>query len=184
MNNDQVILVDENDKELGLMEKMEAHQRGFLHRAFSIFIFNPANEMLLQQRALNKYHSSGLWSNTCCSHPGPGEDIGEAALRRLNEEMGFTTPLKKIFDFVYTASFENGLKENEFDHVFAGRYDGKIEVNHHEVKDWSFRPMEQIRQDLKERPLQYTPWFRIAFPTIDNWLDKHSDQYWLLSSPL
>src|SRR5262245_45397537 len=119
----QVILVNELDLATGVMEKMEAHEKGLLHRAFSIFIFNSKGEMLLQQRALGKYHSGGLWSNTCCSHPQPGEDILLSAQNRLQEEMGFTTTLNKIFDFTYKADFGNGLTEYEFDHVFAGQYD-------------------------------------------------------------
>ena len=108
------------------MEKMEAHKKGLLHRAFSVFIFNGKGEMLLQQRALNKYHSGGLWTNACCSHPMPGEKTEDAADRRLKEELGFETPLEKIFDFVYKAEFDNGLTEYEFDHVFAGEYEGEI----------------------------------------------------------
>jgi isopentenyl-diphosphate delta-isomerase len=115
----QVILVNDRDEPIGLMEKLEAHQKGLLHRAFSIFIFNSSGELLLQRRSLHKYHSGGLWTNTCCSHPSPAEDILAAAQRRLNEEMGFTAPLEKIFDFIYKAEFDNGLVEYEFDHVFA-----------------------------------------------------------------
>src|SRR6185503_10093666 len=116
MGNANVILVDENDNEIGSCEKMEAHRQGWLHRAFSIFIFNSRGEMLLQQRALDKYHSPGLWTNACCSHPAPGENLAEAAGRRLEEELGFTTGLEKLFDFIYRADFENGLSEHEFDH--------------------------------------------------------------------
>src|SRR5258708_5798594 len=121
------------------MEKLEVHQKGLLHRAFSIFIFNRKGEMLLQQRALNKYHNGGLWTNACCSHPAPGEKTLTAATRRLKEEMGFTTALEKAFDFTYKVSFENGLTENEFDHVFTGRYEGSIEPNPDEVKDYCFK---------------------------------------------
>src|ERR1044072_2812385 len=134
------------------MDKLEAHQKGLIHRAFSIFIFNSGGEMLLQQRALDKYHSAGLWSNSCCSHPFPGEEIKDAASRRLNEELGFETSLEKIFDFIYRASFENGLVENEFDHVFVGYYDGNIKINPGEVNDYVFKSMEQIRRELKDRP--------------------------------
>src|SRR6476469_10091464 len=118
------------------MDKMEAHKRGLLHRAFSIFIFDARGEMLLQQRALSKYHSAGLWSNSCCSHPLPGEEVKEAATRRLNEELGFETSLGKIFDFIYRVLFENGLVENAFDHVFVGHYDGEIKVDLEEVNDY------------------------------------------------
>src|SRR4249919_2599143 len=118
LNIDQeVILVNEQNEAIGTMEKMEAHRKALLHRAFSVFIFNSKGEMLLQQRALNKYHSGGLWTNACCSHPRPGELIEDAATRRLKEELGFETPLKKIFQFTYQASFDNGLTEHEFDHV-------------------------------------------------------------------
>jgi isopentenyl-diphosphate delta-isomerase len=165
--------VDEQDNPLGFMDKMEAHQKGLIHRAFSIFIFNSRGEMLLQQRALNKYHSAGLWSNSCCSHPYPGEDITEAASRRLNEELGFNAPLEKIFDFIYQASFENGLVENEFDHVFVGHYDGNIKMNSEEVRDYAFKPMKQIRRELEDRPEIYTEWFKISFPKMEAWWERH-----------
>jgi len=165
----QVILVDDRDNVLGSMEKIDAHRKGLLHRAFSIFIFNSAHEMLLQQRAVNKYHSAGLWSNACCSHPHPGEEIKLAAERRLDEEMGFKTPLAKIFDFVYTASFENGLIENEFDHVFVGKYDGEIKFNPEEVANYSFTSLDEVGHELKTKPEKYTAWFQIAFPKIKDW---------------
>src|ERR1700712_4649445 len=117
--NQDVILVNELDEPTGKMEKMEAHRKALLHRAFSVFIFNAKGEMLLQRRSSHKYHSAGLWTNACCSHPFPGEDVKDAALRRLQEELGFTTPLEKAFDFIYKAAFDNGLTEYEFDHVFA-----------------------------------------------------------------
>ena len=167
-------MVDEHDNALGAMDKMEAHQKGLIHRAFSIFVFNSRGEMLLQQRALDKYHSAGLWSNSCCSHPFPGEEIKGAASRRLNEELGFGTSLEKIFDFIYRTSFENGLVENEFDHVFVGHYDGSIKINSDEVKDYAFKPMEQIRQELKNKSENYTEWFKISFPKIETWFKQHS----------
>ena len=173
MNNEEVILVDEDDNVIGSMEKMEAHRKGVLHRAFSVFIFNSRSEMLLQQRAMNKYHSAGLWSNACCSHPCPGEDIKTAAQRRLNEEMGIKTSLQKLFDFVYKTSFRNKLTENEFDHVFVGRYDGEINIDPDEVNDCSFRPMNEIKLELKDKPEKYTAWFHIAFPKIENWWEKN-----------
>ena len=173
MNNEEVILVDENDKVIGSMEKMEAHRKGVMHRAFSVFIFNSSGEMLLQQRAIGKYHSAGLWSNACCSHPYPGEDIEMAAQRRLNEEMGFITSLEKLFDFVYKASFGNELTENEFDHVFVGKYEGEININPREVNDYSFKSIKAIKQELKEKPGTYTAWFHIAFPKIENWWKKN-----------
>ena len=167
-------MVDEHDNALGVMDKMEAHQKGLIHRAFSIFVFNSRGEMLLQQRALSKYHSAGLWSNSCCSHPLPGEEVKEAATRRLNEELGFETSLEKIFDFIYQVSFENGLVENEFDHVFVGHYDGAININSEEVNDYALKPMEQIREELKKKPENYTEWFKISFPKIETWLKQHS----------
>jgi len=166
---EQVILVDENDVAIGTIEKMEAHEKAILHRAFSVFIFNSKNEMLLQQRALTKYHSAGLWTNSCCSHPRPGEDTLAAASRRLLEEMGFETPLKKVFDFVYKAGFENGLTEHEFDHVFVGYYDGRIEPNYKEVVDHAYWPMPKIDEQMKNHPELFTVWFHIAFPKVMDW---------------
>jgi len=173
VNNQQVILVDQYDNALGSMDKMEAHKRGLLHRAFSIFIFNSSGEMLLQQRAFIKYHSAGLWSNACCSHPYPEEEVKLAAARRLNEELGFDTPLKKIFDFIYQASFENGLVENEFDHVLVGCYDGGIKMNSEEVNDYAFKPIAEIRLELEVSPENYTEWFKISFPKIEAWWQQN-----------
>ncbi len=167
---EEVILVDEQDVEIGTLEKMEAHIKGKLHRAFSIFIFNEKGEMLLQQRAIEKYHSGGLWTNTCCSHPRPGENNNEAATRRLMEEMGFTTTLSKIFDFKYHALFDNGLIEHEFDHVFTGTYDGIITPDLKEVKDFQFLSIQNIKSDIKLNPEKYTAWFCIAFPKIEEWM--------------
>ncbi len=169
MNAKKVILVNDADEQIGEMEKMEAHLKGSLHRAFSIFIFNSKGEMLLQQRALNKYHSKGLWTNACCSHPQPGEETATAALRRLKEEMGFETVIEKLFDFVYAADLENGLKEYEFDHVFAGEYDGAIVANPEEVSDFCFKNISDIRQSLITHPKKYTVWFHIAFPKVEQW---------------
>ena len=164
-----VILVNEQDEPIGVMEKMEAHRKAVLHRAFSIFIFNNRGEMLLQQRAVGKYHSGGLWTNTCCSHPAPGEDTLQAATRRLHEEMGFTTLLEKIFDFTYQAEFEHGLTEHEFDHVFIGTYDGRIAPDSMEVKDYCFKNLEEIEATLLSHPQKYTAWFSIAFPKVQQW---------------
>ena len=166
---EQVILVDEKDVATGTIDKMEAHEKAVLHRAFSVFIFNSKDEMLLQQRARTKYHSAGLWTNSCCSHPRPGEDTSAAALRRLQEEMGFTTPVKKVFDFVYKAGFANGLTEHEFDHVFVGKYDGKIEPDPKEVGDYAYWPMETIEERIKLHPESFTVWFHIAFPKVMDW---------------
>lgn len=165
----EVILVDEQDRELGREEKMKAHEQGILHRAFSVFIFNQSGDMLLQQRALEKYHSGGLWSNACCSHPAPGEETATAAARRLQEELGFTTPLQKQFDFIYRAEFGNGLVEHEFDHVFTGRYEGAIPFNPEEVMEVVYLPMNRIYDMLQSTPEKFTAWFRIAFPGIRDW---------------
>jgi isopentenyl-diphosphate delta-isomerase len=166
---EEVILVNEQDIETGTIEKLEAHRRGILHRAFSIFIFNNKNEMLLQQRAMNKYHSGGLWTNACCSHPKPGETTEAAAARRLKEELGFEAPLEKIFDFTYKASFENGLTEYEFDHVFTGVYTGEINFDKHEVQDVCFRSMADIESAMQTHPGKFTAWFSLAFPMIKKW---------------
>jgi isopentenyl-diphosphate Delta-isomerase len=169
----EVILVNEKDEEVGAMEKMEAHEKALLHRAFSVFIFNTRGEMLLQQRALTKYHSGGLWTNACCSHPFPGEETMIAAGRRLQEEMGFVTPVKKVFDFVYKAEFDNGLTEHEFDHVFTGVYEGKIRMNKEEVNDYSYMSLDSITESLKTNPQKFTAWFHLAFPKIEKWWNKN-----------
>ncbi|MEP6648037.1 MAG: isopentenyl-diphosphate Delta-isomerase [Saprospiraceae bacterium] len=168
----EVILVDAKDQAIGSRDKMEAHELGLLHRAFSIFIFNTKGEMLLQQRAMNKYHSGGLWTNACCSHPLPQEETPAAAQRRLKEELGFSTPIKKVFDFVYKAEFDNGLIEYEFDHVFTGEYDGPINFNKEEVKDFCYRNVSEIGQDLQSHPQKYTAWFHVAFPKIEEWWSR------------
>lgn len=165
-----VVLVDELDQPLGVMEKMEAHEKAVLHRAFSIFIFNSRREMLLQQRALNKYHSGGLWTNACCSHPLPGEVVEEAAARRLGEELGFQTELKKAFDFIYKAAFDNGLTEHEFDHVFVGQFEGDMQLNPDEVAQVAYVSMSEIKQRMEAEPETFTVWFRIAFPLVEQWL--------------
>lgn len=166
---EQVILVDEHDVLTGTMEKMAAHEKAVLHRAFSVFIFNAQGEMLLQQRAKEKYHSGGLWTNSCCSHPRPGEETRSAATRRLREELGFETQLEKIFDFVYKADFDNGLTEYEFDHVFVGYYDGEINPDKKEVSDYVYLSMQQIADALQTEPATYTAWFHIAFPKVLQW---------------
>ena len=171
MSNNEVILVDEQDRMLGTMEKMEAHRLGVLHRAFSVFIFNKEGEMLLQQRALDKYHNGGLWTNACCSHPRPGEENMEAAVRRLNEEMGFTTPLQKVFNFTYKAIFDNGLTEHEFDHVFKGIYNGIVKPNKNEVHAFSFQKLSDIQHQIEFSPETFTIWFRIAFAKFESLLE-------------
>ena len=162
----EVILVNEQDVEIGKMEKLEAHQKAVLHRAFSVFIFNKKGEMLLQQRARNKYHSAGLWTNACCSHPSPGEDTLSAASRRLIEEMGFSTALTKIFEFTYQTRFDNGLTEHEYDHVYTGVFEGTIKPNPDEVKDYCFKSLDEIEATLQSHPAKYTSWFHIAFPKV------------------
>ena len=165
-----LILVDENDVPIGTMEKMEVHQKALLHRAFSIFVFNKNGQMLLQQRAMNKYHSPGLWTNACCSHPSPIESIEQAAEKRLQEEMGFTIPLTKAFSFTYKAEMENGLTEYEFDHVMVGDYDGQINPDDREVMDFCFSGMDEIRNKIESYPEKYTAWFKIAFPKLEAYL--------------
>jgi isopentenyl-diphosphate Delta-isomerase len=170
----EVILVNERDEVTGSMEKMEAHRKALLHRAFSIFIFNSKGEMLLQQRSKTKYHSAGLWTNACCSHPSPGEDTRAAAMRRLHEELGFSTELEKIFDFIYRAEFENGLTEYEFDHVFIGTFNGIILPDSNEVSDYCFKSVEEVASSLESHPSKYTDWFRLAFPKVITWMHEHS----------
>ncbi|MBS1934381.1 MAG: isopentenyl-diphosphate Delta-isomerase [Bacteroidetes bacterium] len=171
-----VVLVNEKDEQLGIMEKMDAHRKALLHRAFSVFVFNDEGDMLLQRRAENKYHSGGLWTNACCSHPFPGEDVLTGAQRRLNEELGFTTGLKKIFDFIYKSGFDNGLTEFEFDHVFVGVYNGLVFPNENEVSDYCFMGMEEIEASLKNHPEKFSAWFHIAWPRIKEWHSKNSLQ--------
>jgi isopentenyl-diphosphate delta-isomerase len=166
MHRDEVILVNEIDEPLGTMEKMEAHRKALLHRAFSVFIFNRKGEMLLQQRSPYKYHSAGLWTNACCSHPRPGEDTKAAAVRRLQEELGFTTVLEKSFDFTYRSEFENGLTEFEFDHVYTGVYEATIQPNREEVSDYCYQSLDEIRAGLQSHPGKYTSWFHLAFPLV------------------
>ncbi|MFN3916582.1 MAG: isopentenyl-diphosphate Delta-isomerase [Flavobacteriales bacterium] len=161
-----VILVDEQDNPLGLMEKMEAHEKGVLHRAFSVFVFNSNREMLLQQRAFGKYHSGGLWTNTCCSHPRNGESAEEAAHRRLQEEMGFDCALKKVFYFIYKKDLDNHLTEHEFDHVFIGTYDGVPNINPEEVQSYKFVAMSELLQDVKNNGESYTEWFKICLEEV------------------
>jgi isopentenyl-diphosphate delta-isomerase len=159
----RLILVDPNDNEIGSGEKMPVHRRGLLHRAFSIFVLNPRQEVLLQRRALSKYHSGGLWANTCCSHPILGEEQHITVQRRLREEMGFETSLERLFSFRYRAELDNGLIEHELDHVYLGRYDGKPDPNPKEVCDWQWMSLEQLGVELKEQPDKYVYWLKPAF---------------------
>ncbi|MCI2227853.1 isopentenyl-diphosphate Delta-isomerase [Polaribacter sp. MSW13] len=160
---EQVVLVDKNDNQLGLMPKMEAHERAVLHRAFSVFIFNKKGELMLQQRAAHKYHSPLLWTNTCCSHQRNGESNLDAGKRRLQEEMGFTTDLKEVFSFVYKAPFDNGLTEHELDHVMIGYFDESPILNKEEVEDFKWMLLEDVKLDMEKNPSVYTEWFKIIF---------------------
>jgi len=169
---EKVILVSEVDEQLGLMAKMEAHEKGILHRAFSVFVFNKNGELLLQQRALDKYHSPGLWTNTCCSHQRDGESNIEAGKRRLQEEMGFNCELKELFWFVYKASFDNGLTEHELDHVMIGHYEDDPVVNLEEAAAFKWMPLEDVKKDMELHPELYTEWFKIIFNEYDQRLVK------------
>ena len=172
MSEEKVILVDKNDNQVGLMPKLEAHEKGVLHRAFSIFIFNSKYELLLQRRASSKYHSGGLWTNTCCSHPREGEDILDAANRRLDEEMGIKTSLRKVYDFIYKAELDNQLIEHEFDHVFYGVCDNDPILNKDEAEDFKWVDMETLNNDIIKNEDNYTVWFKIAFEYFYNYLKK------------
>ena len=163
MTEEYVILVDESDAKIGIMPKMLAHEKALLHRAFSVFIFNDKNELMLQQRALQKYHSPGLWTNTCCSHQREGESNIEAGTRRLNEEMGFTTDLKETTSFIYKAEFDNGLTEHELDHIMVGYYNDEPTINTDEVADWKWMDLEEVKVDIALHPELYTEWFKIIF---------------------
>lgn len=172
----QLILVNENDVQVGTAEKMEAHKLALLHRAFSIFIFNRKGEMLLQQRALSKYHSGGLWTNACCSHPYNKQGTKQAAEKRLMEEMGFTIPLTKAFEFIYKAVFDNGLTEYEYDHVFIGVYEGEIKPAVDEVINYCYMSVADVKNSIESHPQKYTEWFKIAFPKLENYLAQNSLQ--------
>ena len=166
MAEEQVILVDQNDQKIGLMNKLEAHEKALLHRAFSVFVFNSKGELLIQQRAHSKYHSGGEWANTCCSHQRDGETTLEAGHRRLQEEMGFDVPLKEVFSFTYKNAFGNGLTEHEFDHVLFGEFDGEPIMNPEEVADWKYISLENLNQQIKAHPEQYTIWLQIALVEV------------------
>lgn len=161
-----VILVDEQDNATGTMEKMKAHVEAKLHRAFSVFVFNSNNQLLLQRRASDKYHSPDLWTNTCCSHPRPNENTLDAAKRRLKEEMGIECPLEYSFNFIYKAELENGLTEHELDYVFLGVFDGQPIPDSAEVSEWKYESLENISKSIKQNPEQYTAWFKIVFERI------------------
>src|SRR5690606_28150550 len=163
MEKENVILVNENDEPMGTMEKLEAHEKAVLHRAFSVFIFNEKNELMLQQRAAHKYNSPNLWTNTCCSHQRVGESNAQAGMRRLEEEMGFETDLKDTISFIYKAPFDNGLTEHEFDHIFVGNYNSEPKINPEEVADGKWMSLEDVKDDIREHPEIYTEWFKNIF---------------------
>jgi isopentenyl-diphosphate Delta-isomerase len=166
MNRQEVILVDENDRAIGRMEKIEAHKSGRLHRAFSVFIFNSRKQVLLHQRADEKYHSPGLWTNACCSHPLPGEETGEGARKRLQEEMGLVCDLEEAFAFTYRADVGKGLIEHEFDHVFFGYTDTDPVPAPGEVQDWKWLDTDEVMKQMHEHPARFTTWFHIAMPMV------------------
>lgn len=165
---DLLILVDENDKEVGFMNKLEAHRAGVLHRAFSVFIFNTKGELLLQQRADGKYHSAGLWSNTCCSHPIKDEEFEDTIARRLKEEMGIVCKTQFQFSFIYKAAFENGLIENELDHVYFGTTDDTPHPDADEVKDWKYMEMDELKKEIDTHPERFSAWLKVCFPKVES----------------
>ncbi|MFT5754346.1 MAG: isopentenyl-diphosphate delta-isomerase [Flavobacterium sp.] len=173
MIEEQVILVDTNDKVIGLMDKMAAHEQALLHRAFSVFVLNDKNEVMLQQRASHKYHSPLLWTNTCCSHQRAGESNIQAGKRRLDEEMGFVTELKELFHFIYKAPFDNGLTEHELDHVMIGYSNDEPKINSEEVENWKWMKIEDIKNDMEIHPEIYTVWFKIIFDKFYHYLESH-----------
>ena len=158
---EQVILVDQDDNAIGTMEKLEAHRKGLLHRAFSVVIFNSKGEILLQKRATSKYHSGGLWTNACCSHPLPDESIEVATQRKLKQEMGIDLKTEYAYKFIYRTNLDHGLIEHECDHVFTGIFNGEPIINTHEVEDWKFISQEKLRNDVKLNPQNYTYWFKL-----------------------
>ncbi|SKB34084.1 isopentenyl-diphosphate Delta-isomerase [Daejeonella lutea] len=172
-NDDELlVLVDENDVEIGVLDKTSVHKTGVLHRAFSVFIFNSMGFLMLQRRALQKYHSPGLWSNTCCSHPRKGEDIKSAGTRRIAEEMGLKCPLNFAFSFTYRAELENGLIEHEFDHVYFGFTDKIPKPNPDEVMDWKLISMRELQKDILAHPDNYTEWLKICLAKVVEHLDE------------
>ena len=174
MIEENVILVNEKDEPIGLMPKMEAHEKAVLHRAFSVFVLNNKNDIMLQQRAHHKYHSPLLWTNTCCSHQREGETNIQAGSRRLFEEMGFQTDLKELFHFIYKAPFDNGLTEHELDHVMIGYYNDAPSINPEEVEDWKWMPIEAVKSDIQNNPDLYTIWFKIIFDQFYHFLEEHT----------
>ena len=172
MIEENVILVNESDEQIGLMPKLEAHEKAVLHRAFSVFILNSKNEIMLQQRAHHKYHSPLLWTNTCCSHQRNGETNIQAGSRRLFEEMGFKVELKELFHFIYKAPFDNGLTEHELDHVMIGYYNDAPVINPDEVESWKWMKIEDVKKDMEIHPELYTIWFKIIFDEFYHFLEE------------
>lgn len=172
MQENDVILVDEKDQEIGSMNKMEAHHGAHLHRAISVFITNTKGEWLLQQRTVEKYHSKGLWSNTCCSHPAPGEKTDEAAARRLMQEMGIAAELTDMFSFTYKAKLENGLTEHEIDHVFWGTTDDLPQPNPHEVMGYRYIDYASLKEEISTNPGLYTEWFKMIVDKVHQKIDN------------
>ncbi|WP_431128794.1 isopentenyl-diphosphate Delta-isomerase [Flagellimonas flava] len=177
MEEEKVILVNTNDEPIGLMPKMEAHEKAVLHRAFSVFIMNNKGETMLQQRAKDKYHSPLLWTNTCCSHQRDGETNIQAGQRRLMEEMGFSTELRELFSFIYKAPFDNGLTEHELDHVMMGHYNDSPQINPEEVEGWKWMQPSDIKQDIALNPDRYTAWFKIIFERFYNYLTDNNTEH-------
>ena len=171
MDTEKVVLVDKKDVQVGLMPKLEAHRKGVLHRAFSIFIFNSSRMLLMQKRSSQKDHSPGLWTNTCCSHQRDGETTIDAAKRRLNEEMGLNVKLNETFSFIYKANLKNGLIEHEFDHVLVGFTDISPNININEVEDWKWVELPFLEQDLDKNPDIYTEWFKIIFNRVKGYIE-------------
>jgi len=176
LKEENVILVNENDEQIGLMPKMEAHEKAVLHRAFSVFVMNEEGETMLQQRAAHKYHSPLLWTNTCCSHQREGESNISAGKRRLQEEMGFMTELREVCSFIYKAPFDNGLTEHELDHVMMGNYNDEPTINTDEVADWKWMKPAAIKADIQSNPEEYTAWFKIIFEKFYEHLTPNSSE--------
>lgn len=162
----EVILVDQHDRQIGTMEKLEAHLKGRLHRAISIYVFNSHHELLLQRRASGKYHCGGLWTNTCCGHPLPGEATAAAAQRRLQEEMGMSCPLLPVFEFSYRLEMPGGLVEHEFGHIFFGLSDSLCVLNPEEADGYQYQSLNDIRHAFAAQPESFTPWFKLVFPSV------------------
>ena len=172
MNRDRIVKVDEHDNEIGEIEKIEAHKAPILHRAFSVFIINDKNEMLIQQRAFNKYHSGGLWANACCSHPRVGEEVISSAKERMKDEIGVSCELKELFTFIYETKFSDNLYEHELDHVLLGHHNGPFVMNKEEVNDLKWISYKELAKDLEKHPDKYASWFKIAAPKVLKYLNK------------